>query len=146
FIRSAYLHHAVNAAFEGLLEDKKYPSYFLFMEVDPQSIDINIHPTKTEIKFDEEHAIYAILRSAVKHSLGQFNVSPTLDFNRDADLDTPYDYKNKSPEIPKIEIDRNFNPFQGEKKSQGFRTSFQRSRPKEEDWKALYTGLGNKMG
>jgi DNA mismatch repair protein MutL len=62
--------------------------------VPPNTIDINIHPTKTEIKFDDEHALYAILRSSIKHSLGQFNVAPVLDFDRDANLDTPYNYKN----------------------------------------------------
>lgn len=145
FIKSAYLHHAVSAAFEGLLEDKRYPSYFLFLEVDPHSIDINIHPTKTEIKFDEEHAIYAILRSAVKHSLGQFNVSPTLDFSRNADLDTPYAYKNKPPEAPRIEIDRNFNPFEkGEGQGGSFRPIYPKGRPGENEWKALYTGLDSK--
>jgi DNA mismatch repair protein MutL len=70
FIKSPYLNHAVTAAFEGLLKDKAYPSYFLYLTVDPGSIDINIHPTKTEIKFDDEHALYAILRSSIKHSLG----------------------------------------------------------------------------
>ncbi|WP_339654616.1 DNA mismatch repair endonuclease MutL, partial [uncultured Salegentibacter sp.] len=114
FIKSPYLNHAVVAAFEGLLKDKSYPSYFLFLKVDPKSIDINIHPTKTEIKFDDEHALYAILRSAIKHSLGQFNVAPVLDFDRDANLDTPYDYKNRSAEVPQVEVDRNFNPFQEE--------------------------------
>ncbi|HET8838567.1 MAG TPA: DNA mismatch repair endonuclease MutL, partial [Flavobacteriaceae bacterium] len=82
FIKSQYLHHAVNSAFEGLLRDKAHPSYFLYLEVNPQSIDINIHPTKTEIKFDDEHSLYAILRSSVKHSLGQFSVAPVLDFER----------------------------------------------------------------
>ena len=96
FIKSGYLHHAILAAYEGLL--KRWcmqPSYFLYLEVPPHTIDINIHPTKTEIKFDDEHALYAILRSALKHSLGQFNVAPVLDFERDANLDTPYDYLGK---------------------------------------------------
>jgi DNA mismatch repair protein MutL len=62
--------------------------------VPPNTIDINIHPTKTEIKFDDEHALYAILRASIKHSLGQFNVAPVLDFDRDANLDTPYHYKD----------------------------------------------------
>lgn len=96
FIKSPYLNHAVTAAFEGLLKDKCYPSYFLYLKVDPKSIDINIHPTKTEIKFDDEHALYAILRSAIKHSLGQFNVAPVLDFERDPTLDTPMIMKKAS--------------------------------------------------
>src|SRR5690606_12470783 len=72
FIKSAYLNHAINAAYDGLLRDGNQPAYFLNLTVDPKSIDINIHPTKTEIKFDDEHTLYAILRSSVKHSLGQF--------------------------------------------------------------------------
>src|SRR5690606_33025636 len=90
FIKSVYLHHAVTAAFEGLLKDGTHPSYFLYLNLPPNSIDINIHPTKTEIKFDDEQALYAILRATIKHSLGQFNVAPVLDFQKDSDLDVPY--------------------------------------------------------
>jgi DNA mismatch repair protein MutL len=111
FIKSGYLHHAVMAAFEGLLKDNAQPSYFLYLDVPPNTIDINIHPTKTEIKFDDEHALYAILRSSIKHSLGQFNVAPVLDFDRDPNLDTPYQYQNKAAEYPTIQVDRTFNPF-----------------------------------
>ena len=114
FIKSGYLHHAIMAAYEGLLKDGMQPSYFLYLEVPPHTIDINIHPTKTEIKFDDEHAIYAILRSAIKHSLGQFNVAPVLDFERDANLDTPYSYMNKDAEMPTIEVSSTFNPFADE--------------------------------
>ena len=83
FIKSSYLNHSVNAAFEGLLRPNTHASYFLYLTVNPKSIDINIHPTKTEIKFDDEHTMYAILRSAVKHSLGQFSIAPILDFKKD---------------------------------------------------------------
>lgn len=114
FIKSAYLNHAINAAFDGLLKNGTNPSYFLKLTVDPQSIDINIHPTKTEIKFDDEHTLYAMLRSAVKHSLGQFNIAPVLDFDRDASLDTPYELEKKPVVNPTIEVDRDFNPFKEE--------------------------------
>ena len=112
FIKSPYLNHSVNSAFEGLIDVKYNPSYFLFMEVDPKSIDINIHPTKTEIKFDDEHSIYAILRSSIKHSLGQFNIAPILDFNHDRAMELPYSYKNKK-EVKGVGIDinENYNPF-----------------------------------
>ncbi|WBL24548.1 DNA mismatch repair endonuclease MutL [Zunongwangia sp. HGR-M22] len=143
FIKSPYLNHAVSAAFEGLLKEKTYPSYFLYLDVNPKSIDINIHPTKTEIKFDDEHALYAMLRSAIKHSLGQFSVAPVLDFDRDANLDTPYDYKNKQAEVPKIEVDRNFNPFENEFNTASIRsgknTSFKRE--SRQSWESLYSGL-----
>ncbi|MBE7629699.1 DNA mismatch repair endonuclease MutL [Tenacibaculum piscium] len=114
FIKSSYLNHAVVNAFEGLLENGAHPSYFLYLEVPPNSIDINIHPTKTEVKFDNEKVLYAILRATIKHSLGQYNVAPTLDFTRDASLDTPYDYNknhSKSTAVPPITVDPNFNPF-----------------------------------
>ncbi|MCH4553747.1 DNA mismatch repair endonuclease MutL [Aestuariibaculum lutulentum] len=114
FIKSAYLNHAINAAFDGLLKNGTNPSYFLKLTVDPQSIDINIHPTKTEIKFDDEHTLYALLRSAVKHSLGQFNIAPILDFDRDASLDTPYELEKKPVKNPTIEVDRDYNPFKEE--------------------------------
>ncbi|MCK0157615.1 DNA mismatch repair endonuclease MutL [Cellulophaga sp. F20128] len=115
FVKSPYLHHAVLAAFEGLIKPGAHPGYFLTLAVDPASIDINIHPTKTEIKFDDEQTLYAILRSTIKHSLGQFNVAPTLDFEHDNNLETPYDYRNKSAVIPKVEVDASFNPFADEK-------------------------------
>src|SRR5680860_74286 len=139
FIKSPYLNHAVTAAFEGLLKDKAFPSYFLYLTVDPKSIDINIHPTKTEIQFDDEHALYAILRSSIKHSLGQFNVAPVLDFERDPSLDTPYDFENRPAASPQIEVDRNFNPFKNESGSgSGFKSSFKKD-PGE--WEGLYSGL-----
>jgi len=111
FIKSPFLHHAVNSAFDGLLRPGYHPGYFLYLNVDPKTIDINIHPTKTEIKFEEEQSIYAILRSAVKHSLGIFQVIPTLDFNQNTDLDMPYNFKERIPIIPHIEVDSSFNPF-----------------------------------
>jgi len=111
FIKSPFLHHAVSSAFEGLLRPGYHPGYFLYLNVDPKTIDINIHPTKTEIKFEEEQSIYAILRSAVKHSLGIFQVIPTLDFNQNTDLDIPYNFKEKTPTNPHIEVDSSFNPF-----------------------------------
>ncbi len=132
FIKSPYLHHAVLSAFEGLIKDGTHPGYFLFLEVDTKSIDINIHPTKTEIKFDDEHSIYAMLRATVKHSLGQFSIAPVLDFRKDSDLDTPYDYAKKDPIVPTIEIDRNFNPFKRD-------TS--KSLAANVSWEAMYVGL-----
>lgn len=117
FIKSAYLHHAVANAFEGLLNHGYHPSYFLYLTVPANSIDINIHPTKTEIKFDNDRDLYAIIRSTIKHSLGQYNVSPALDFDRDASLDTPYSFKNKTQiNTPNIEINPDFNPFSSEQK------------------------------
>src|ERR1041385_3504824 len=80
FIRDAYLHHAVVNAFEELLPRDAFPSYFLHLDMNPSRIDINIHPTKTEVKFDDERSVYAIVRAAVKHALGQFSIAPSIDF------------------------------------------------------------------
>ena len=96
FVKNQYLNHAITAAYEGLIHADQKPEYFISLEVDPATIDINIHPTKTEIKFEEEHSIYALLKSAVKHSLGQFNIAPTLDFSKDPTFDIPYNYKDKT--------------------------------------------------
>ncbi|RPE00853.1 DNA mismatch repair endonuclease MutL [Aureibaculum marinum] len=134
FIKNGYLHHAVLNAFNQLIPSGHHPSYFLYLDVPPNTIDINIHPTKTEIKFDNEQALYAILRSTIKHSLGQYNVAPVLDFNRDDTLDVPYSFKDKSSvSTPKIKVNPSFNPFENEAKN----TSFQK--PKTAQWESLYT-------
>ncbi|MFT5436809.1 MAG: DNA mismatch repair protein MutL [Ulvibacter sp.] len=144
FIKSPYLHHAVLSAFEGLIKEGANPGYFLFLEVDPKSIDINIHPTKTEIKFDDEHALYAILRSTIKHSLGQFNIGPVLDFKREAGFDTPYDYNKKSAVAPIIDVDKAFNPFQKDGVQGNIKFPYRRE--KETSWESLYVGLKDGFG
>ena len=143
FIKSPYLHHAVMNAYEGLLKADSLPGYFIFMQVPEESIDINIHPTKTEIKFEDEQSLYAILRSAIKHSLGQFNIRPVLDFDRDQNLETPYDYKDRGAVLPEVTVDRNFNPFS---EAGTFRPT---SAPKKQSpggWEALYEGLKDPGG
>lgn len=150
FIKSGYLHHAVMNAYEGLLKEGSQPSYFLYLNVPPNTIDINIHPTKTEIKFDDEHALYAILRSTIKHSLGQFNVVPTLDFERDPNLDTPYDYQHKAAEVPSVQVDRTYNPFAEDNRDNGGQGSAKpaksssqpyRKTDMQPNWESLYVGL-----
>ncbi|WP_222984610.1 DNA mismatch repair endonuclease MutL [Flagellimonas meishanensis] len=144
FIKSPYLHHAVTAAFEGLIKSEMYPGYFLYLEVDPASIDINIHPTKTEVKFDDENTLYAILRSTIKHSLGQFNVAPALDFEHDPNLDTPYSFKEKGAVLPQVTVDPTFNPFLERGKgtgavSYGNQRVYQKT--SSQGWEGLYEGL-----
>ena len=112
FIRNSHLNHAVKTAYEGLIQDNLYPSYFLRINVPLNSIDVNIHPNKTEIKFDNDQSIYAILKSSIKHSLGQFNIAPTIDFDNNINLNTPYSYKNKEASIPKVDYNQAFNPFE----------------------------------
>lgn len=139
FIKSGYLHHAVASAFEGLLASGYHPSYFLYLTVPTQSLDINIHPTKTEVKFDNEKILYAILRSTIKHSLGQYNVAPVLDFNRDANLDVPYEMtKSSIQKTPKVSVDRSFNPFETEPQKKSGHVY-----PKHQtgNWESLYTEI-----
>lgn len=139
FIRSGYLHHAVMSAYDGLLKEGCQPGYFLYLNVPPQTIDINIHPTKTEIKFDDENALYAILRASIKHSLGQFNIAPVLDFDRDPNLDTPYDYKDQEASFPTIQVDAGFNPFA--ETTTATRNTATRHRRESASWEGLYVGL-----
>jgi DNA mismatch repair protein MutL len=139
FIKSSYLNHAVVNAFDGLLEYGAHPSYFLYLTVPANSIDINIHPTKTEIKFDNEKALYAMLRATVKHSLGQYNVAPVLDFNRDSNLDTSY-LLNKNAvngSVPKITVDPDFNPFR-EATQKEIHFPYKREQHTQ-SWESLYT-------
>lgn len=110
FIKNGYLHHAVQGAFEQLLPHDSFPGYFLFLEVDPHTIDVNIHPTKTEVKFEDERAVYAILRSAIKRALGQYNISPTIDFEQEMSMEVPYNQKGM-PVAPGITVNPNYNPF-----------------------------------
>ena len=143
FVKSQYLNHAVASAYEGLILPEQKPEFFISLEVNPASIDINIHPTKTEIKFEDEHSIYALLKSAVKHSLGQFNIAPTLDFSKDPTFDLPYQYKDKEPTFPRIQVDPNFNPFKesfggSSTQNNGSYPSFTK---KTTSWESLYTGI-----
>ena len=110
FIKSPYLNHAVMQAYDELLSKESFPQYFIQLSVDPSQIDVNIHPTKTEIKFLEERSIYAILRTIIRQSLGKYNIAPSLDFNRESVFDQSFD-KEKSIKIPTIKVDTTYNPF-----------------------------------
>ena len=112
FIKSPFLHNALREAFEEVLSAEHHPGYFLFLEVDPNSLDVNIHPTKTEVKFEDERAIYAVLRSAARHAIGQFNVAPAIDFNSEVSFSVPPMPKGHIPPQPKIRVNPNFNPFE----------------------------------
>jgi DNA mismatch repair protein MutL len=139
YIRSPYFNHAVQKAYEELLPKDQFPSYFLKLEIDPAKIDINIHPTKTEVKFEEERAIYAIVRTAVRQALGKFNVAPSLDFERENTFDVPDLKKGEAIRMPNIQVDPDYNPFEQEKKSSkqqsGIRFPFERDRASSpQDW------------
>ncbi|MCD8741306.1 DNA mismatch repair endonuclease MutL [Mucilaginibacter roseus] len=117
FIRDAYLNHAVLTAFEELLPEDSFPLYVLFIDIDPAKIDINVHPTKTEIKYQDEKAIYAIIRSAVKRALGKYNITPTIDFDQENSIGHLITEKPLSEIVPPtITVNPDFNPFAVEAK------------------------------
>lgn len=112
FIKSAYLNHAVNKAYQELINLNAHPAYFIYIDIDPTEIDINIHPTKTEIKFKDEKLVYAVLNSSVKRSLGKFNLTPSLDFERETSFDFPDKPANEAIVAPTININPHYNPFE----------------------------------
>lgn len=145
YIRNGYLHKAVCHAYEGLLSDDNVPSYFLFLEIDPARIDVNIHPTKTEIKFDDERSIHTIIRTAVKHALGQYNIAPSLDFESDTDF-VPQLKKGQQVSPPGIHIDPTFNPFDKRPTGAAGHAPYHQGDVavdirRSENWEKLYEGL-----
>jgi DNA mismatch repair protein MutL len=119
FFKDRYLNHAVLNAYEGLIPAGKYPPYFLYFEVPTKSIDVNVHPTKTEIKFEENQAIYAYLRSSIKQALGQFNVAPTIDFEQEMSFNTAPLKEGEEVKIPEIKVNPEYNPFKSTKSGGG---------------------------
>lgn len=111
FIKSGYFHHAIKRAYDSLISKDHHPSYFLYFEVDPSLIDVNIHPTKTEVKFRDEKAIYAILLASIKRAIGMHNIAPSLDFERETTMLVPELTKGQAIRIPQIQVDPTYNPF-----------------------------------
>jgi len=121
FIKSPYFNHSVVKGYEELIANDQFPSYFIYLEVDPTTIDVNIHPTKTEVKFEDERSIYAILNSATKQSLGRYNITPTLDFEQETSFNVAPLPKNAVVSAPKIEQDPDYNPFKLEPSQSDFK-------------------------
>ncbi|WP_306639919.1 DNA mismatch repair endonuclease MutL [Sanyastnella coralliicola] len=141
FIKHHRFHHAVVSAMEGLIPHGNHPMYVIYLDIDPSYVDVNIHPTKTEVKFRDEQAIYLILRSAIKKSLGQFQVAPTLDFEAESSLNIPPLDKNRPIAVPQINVDPEYNPFRNDQKRSvpgmaGRKSTFDRQASKE--WKEFY--------
>lgn len=146
FVKDPYLNHAVMNAYEEILPAETYPLYVLFIDIDPAKIDINVHPTKTEIKYEDDKAIYAIIRSAVKRSLGRYNITPTLDFNQETSFsnlisDKPLD----EIQAPTISFNPNFNPFEDIKsnssisRSSAYIAGLEKKSATPKNWDSLYT-------
>jgi len=120
YIKSQFLNHSINNAYEGLLREGFYPGYFIFLEINPNKIDVNVHPNKTEIKFEDEQNLYSIINSSIKHSLGVYQITPVLDFDKKPSMDIPYDYHKNRLKEPSIEVDSSFNPFLEEKNNENW--------------------------
>jgi DNA mismatch repair protein MutL len=110
FIKHPYLHHAIQTVYLGLLKEGNFPAYFIHLEIDPKLIDVNIHPTKTEVKFQDDKAVYAILHAAARRSLGMHNIVPTLDFNQEGNVVTPV-HQNTEIKYPTVHYQQDYNPF-----------------------------------
>ena len=137
FIKNYYLNNAIEKAYADMLPEKNFPSYFIDLDVNPARIDINIHPTKTEVKFLDEHAIYAILKAAVKKSLGQFTIGHEMEFNPISGLDEiPVDSSTYVPKAPNIALKPNFNPF--EQKNSGGGYSSSKGNGKKNEWERFF--------
>jgi DNA mismatch repair protein MutL len=139
FIRHPYLHKAIVQAYSGVLPPDCIPGYFIYLETPADSIDINIHPTKTEVKFEDEQAIYQILISSVKQVLGKFNVVPSIDFEKDNSIQIPVLRRDTMINIPQVAVDNTYNPFDN---SGNYRQG-QHERPTLQNWESLYTKFEN---
>ena len=136
FIKHPYLNHAVDNAFQELLPNKAFPSYFVYFDIDPKQIDINIHPTKTEVNFQDNKLIYAILRSSIKQGLGKYNITPTIDFDVEQSFNIPDPPKGKPIINPFQKTESEYNPFETHKP----KVSSQRERSNIENWDVLFSG------
>jgi len=125
FIKSPYLNHAVNSAFEGLIEEGQYPFHVLFIDIGPMHIDVNVHPTKTEIKFDDERTIYTLVKTTVRKTLGSHNITPSLDFSVDTNFGNP--------------SGGSFQNFSGNRSGTGLQTPFsEREKGNLKNWEAMF--------
>lgn len=137
YMRHPYFNKAVLSAFESLIPIGELPNYFIYFEVDPSTIDVNIHPTKTEIKFENEQPIWQILSAAVKEALGKFNEVPTIDFDTDGAINIPIHDPSRHTTPPQVNVNPSYNPF----KTTG--SNYQRQNL---DWERFYQGFENDKG
>ncbi len=138
FMKHPYFHKAILSAYEKVLPPETIPQYFIFLEADADTIDINIHPTKTEIKFENELAIFQILMAAAREALGRFNLVPSIDFDTEGAIDIPVSHNNEPVPSPEIPYNQNYNPFDEELKY----TRYPEKREAEnlKHWESLYSG------
>lgn len=155
YMRHPYFHKAVMQAFDRMLAPETSPSYFICFDIDPASIDVNIHPTKTEIKFENEQAIWSILLASVREALGKFNVVPGLDFDQEGATEIPVLSSSTEIKIPDIGFNHDYNPFEdndskshtttqvSKSNNSGFSSYPNKSGKQAFDWEKLYEGFEN---
>ncbi len=140
FMRNPYLHKAVTVAYENLVSADQTPPYFLFFETDPDIIDVNIHPTKTEIKFEDERSVWKIVNAAVREALGKHNMVPSIDFDTTDGIEIPTINKNEPVKVPSVNIDPDYNPFKDEQKNRSRQKS---NTSMQARWESLYEEFEN---
>jgi DNA mismatch repair protein MutL len=143
FMKHSYFHKAVAEAYHNIIPAEAIPTYFIFMEADPASIDVNIHPTKTEIKFEDERSIWQILMASVREALGRFNIIPSIDFENESLIEIPVRKSmDPVPAPPVININPGYNPFDSEERSSGKAGLIERfERENTANWEKLYSAL-----
>ena len=144
FIKHAYFHHAISSAFEEVIPAKHFPTYFIYFDIDPKMIDVNIHPTKTEIKFQDEKLIYSILRATIKRSIGTFNLGGSIDFDNISPIDFNAISQKGTPREPLITTRSDYNPFDARtQKSTQYKEHFSTVKPSKVDdsWKKIYESI-----
>ncbi len=141
FFKSAYFQKAIANAYAQLIPQGSYPSFFLFFDVEPDKIDVNIHPTKVEIKFEEEQTIWQVLNAAVRESIGKFALAPTIDFDMADAIDIPVMRPNVDVNAPRVEIDDSYNPFNEEERKPSRSTDGFTKERTPQGWQTLYDGL-----
>lgn len=151
YMKHPFFHRAIMQCYEKILPPDSVPSYFIYFDINPADIDVNIHPTKTEIKFENETAIWQILQASVREALGKFNIVPSIDFDQAGSVDIPMPLKDFADvQMPEIKVNPAYNPFEQSSFSKGsagteggFRSSYNSQRATVGNWQSLYKGLEN---
>ncbi len=148
YIKHPFFHRAIMQAYEKILPPDAIPSYFIYFDINPADIDVNIHPTKTEIKFENEPSIWPILQASVREALGKFNIVPSIDFDQAGSVDIPMPLRDFGDvTIPEIKINPNYNPFETQTPAKSYSGSSNSSfskpneRSNQTNWQSLYKGL-----
>ncbi len=141
FVKNPFLNHAIYEAYKELITYQSHPRYFLFLEMDPKNIDINIHPTKTEVKFTDDKAVYMLLVSAIKRALGKANVGPSLDFDSEMSVSLDAQSENRIITQPKVSYNQNYNPFTNSTGSASVENQLQKAN--KQHWETMFEGFKN---